>query len=292
MNGFYDARVDSLNKIGVWKQAPSFIPIHFHNSIELLYVLKGSAAISIDNKIHTIDDGKLAAINSFSVHSVDYRPDGIFYGLMIPRSYLLEWNKLLDDNTFAEPIIWDDEKRSIGHLIELMYDIHENSGMFETTFRSDDRSDISLQLLSKVLMNIVICRCPLIERKHMTTAVAEAINYIINHYTEKLLVSDIAHALYLNTQRLSEQFYAVMGVTIVNYIKNLRAAEMKRLLLSHPDISIESAAKLAGFSSNRSMYRTICEIYGCTPNQLRCNASQKAVDELPESSDIKPETEV
>lgn len=266
MNGFYEPNHD-VKGINIWIQRSEDIPAHFHNSIEFVYVKSGCLDIVVDNRFDTITAGQMMTAASGSVHSIYSHCGGEYYCLIIPRDEVSEWKDELDGYVFGNTHI-DDTDGNIFILIKSAYELIYNREKLIADF-NDEYCMKLLRLIIASLLGLVIPKCTLIPRHHITDLVASAVDYILKNYRGELSLKRISKYLLVNSQLLSEQFREVMGVTIVNYIKGLRAAEMKRLLALFPEMSVEEAADRAGFRSMRSMYRGINEVFGCTPKKLR-----------------------
>ncbi|MGN1128762.1 MAG: helix-turn-helix domain-containing protein [Candidatus Flemingiibacterium sp.] len=275
MNGFYEPHHD-VKGINIWIQRSEDISAHFHNSIEFVYVKSGCLDIVVDNRFDTITAGQMMTAASGSVHSIYSHCGGEYYCLIIPRDEVSEWKDELDGYVFGNTHI-DDTDGNIFILIKSAYELKNAREKLIADF-NDEYCMKLMRLIIASLLGLVIPKCTLIPRRRMTDLVAAAVDHILKNYRGELSLKRISKDLLANSQLLSKQFREVMGMTIVNYIKSLRASEMKRLLTGSPGLSVEEAAELAGFSSMRSMYRSIREVYGCTPNKLRHSVQSRPAE--------------
>lgn len=108
------------------------------------------------------------------------------------------------------------------------------------------------------------------------------IRYMEEHYTEKLLLSDIAREENLDLYYLSHFFRECFGITFQDYVTRLRCEKARQLLLlteySLLDISIGS-----GFSDPKYLNKGFLRQYGCTPKAYRKNFRNARLEEQQQS---------
>lgn len=269
MESYYDARVDVLRSVSAWSQVNGGVQLHFHDCTELVYIRSGQVTAMVDGASQILHAGDILLISGFTHHSLSLSKECVYYVVTIPRNLLPEWNLQLDYQTFSRCFIHDDAAHTLSTLIITLHDIHEYQGMFAKNFFTAEERDMELRLLSAALFKMIVRLSPLVPKKRLTVPVADAVHYINCHYREKLLVSDIAKAVYSNAQQLSEQFRAVMHVSISDYICSLRTAEAARLLIEYPELKLDDVIQRSGFQSTRSLFRAIRDQYGCTPCEMR-----------------------
>lgn len=92
-------------------------------------------------------------------------------------------------------------------------------------------------------------------------------NYLNQHFTEELSLSQLACALGYSKYHISHIFRDKFGCSYNDYLKRLRA-EYAMGLLTHSELSVTEVCFASGFSSLRSFYRAFHEIYGASPRSL------------------------
>lgn len=106
------------------------------------------------------------------------------------------------------------------------------------------------------------------EVKETFTIVARAKKYIKQHYAENIDREDVAKSVYLTPNYLSKLFNKETGLTIRDYINQLRIDEAKKLL-SSTSKAISVIAMDVGFE-NVSYFSTVFKKYcGCNPDAWR-----------------------
>ncbi len=89
------------------------------------------------------------------------------------------------------------------------------------------------------------------------------------YQNEDLTLRILAEAVGLSGHQLSELINTQFGMRFSRYVRELRVAEAKRLLLEDDTASILSISMAAGFRSQSNFYAAFQEIVGITPGQYR-----------------------
>ena len=84
----------------------------------------------------------------------------------------------------------------------------------------------------------------------------------------------IAKELNTTKELLHLYFSTKLGIDFKTWRTNLRIEEAKRLILEHPDMSLNIVAELSGFSDRSNFHRQFTKIVGCSPKQWRESAGK------------------
>jgi two-component system response regulator YesN len=198
--------------------------------------LRNKEKVSLINYIRTFMEDSMRAdtLNSNKMNMIHHDLLQIFYG------YLQE------HNIQADRLLQESVARQLNAASE--YSIFD---MIKYTNYMFDRI---LVLISEV--------------KQTFTIVAMAKKYIKQHYTEDIDREDVAKSVYLTPNYLSKLFNKETGLTIRDYINQLRIDEAKKLLNSTGK-AISVIALDVGFE-NVSYFSTVFKKYsGCNPDSWR-----------------------
>lgn len=108
------------------------------------------------------------------------------------------------------------------------------------------------------------------------------VEYIESHYTEKLLLSDIAEQEHLSLCYLSHFFKDNFNITFQDYLNNIRFEKAQQLLLK-TDMNMLNIYMDCGFSDGRYLNKMFLERYGCTAKEYR----KRALNSTDTSSSLK-----
>lgn len=95
-----------------------------------------------------------------------------------------------------------------------------------------------------------------------------AIEYMQYNYAQPLTLADIAKAAHLSVSRMAHLFKEEMGVTIVDYLTNLRINHAKRMLMTS-DSNCTRICYEVGYNNQSYFTRVFKQVAGLTPRQFR-----------------------
>ena len=100
------------------------------------------------------------------------------------------------------------------------------------------------------------------------TQIKPAVDFIESSYDQPITLTNVAKAAYLSVSRLAHLFKEQMGITIIDYLTNVRIRQAKHLLLA-TDKSCTEICFEVGYNNQSYFTRTFKEIVGTTPRQFR-----------------------
>jgi len=109
-----------------------------------------------------------------------------------------------------------------------------------------------------------------------TTQIRPAINYIDANYDKPITLAEIARASHLSVSRLAHLFKEQMGVTLIDYVTQVRIERAKELLLG-TDQSCTEVCFQVGYSNASYFTRTFKSVAGLTPRQFRLQNQRSRV---------------
>ncbi len=116
--------------------------------------------------------------------------------------------------------------------------------------------------LKRVIKNC----CP--ENELETVSVEEIIRYVDNHYTEKILVADIAQHFHVDLNYLSRLFKKKTGGNLKDYLTQKRL-EKAKYLLDNTELKIYEISEASGYPDYFYFTRVFRRITGVTPSEWR-----------------------
>ncbi len=95
-----------------------------------------------------------------------------------------------------------------------------------------------------------------------------AIQYVQTHYSLPLSVKQLARLAYVSESYLAHRFRKKTGMSVMRYVRQIRADEATRLLATTTD-PIASIAQKVGFSDPLHFSRVFKRLTGCAPSNMR-----------------------
>ncbi len=99
-------------------------------------------------------------------------------------------------------------------------------------------------------------------------ALQKAVSLINEHFTEPLLVSNLAAAVGYSVQHFQRLFLQEYGITPHKYLQNLRLERAVQLIRENADTPVQDIALQLGMETNYFI-RVFRNTYGCTPGMMR-----------------------
>ncbi|WP_426452133.1 GH39 family glycosyl hydrolase [Paenibacillus sp. S-38] len=248
-----------------------YVPNHWHDSLELLFVLKGSAMITVQNKPYSLTEEDLILINSNDIHSIQADQDNLLLALQIPDTFLKEQGVDTEHTVFSchsfgygpgEQEAFDE----IHRLLSSIMWVHTKEGYgYEVKIRS-----LLLELIYLLLRRFRGAERTRENRinKRMMERLLKLNEYIQSHYHESLTLNGLAEREGFAVTYLSHFFQKSMGVSFRAYITQIRLEHAVTELLSTEEPIIDLALR-HGFPSLKSFHKAFKDAYDTTPAEYR-----------------------
>ncbi len=246
---------------------------HHHSTHEIIFVRKGKSDFLIDGKKYSLKQNCLLFIANFEKHMHSS------YETPYERYYMLLSNNMLDSNLLDQRLlsILRNRPAEYCHMAELTESEAEQAEMLfkELIAESNSNSPYRTSLLKLKLTELIIYlfRCsPQNFIDYNNDSYADTIvtiqQYLNKHYSEPLLLKDVAAVHYTDMYYLSTKFKEMVGYSFKQYLTNLRISHAKMMLQNskHP---ISKIAVDCGFSESTNFIRVFKKSEGTSPLKYR-----------------------
>ena len=264
MDNYEAVHRDSSNPITIfhWKNHYT-IHNHWHEHIELLYFVKGYALVHCGQNMYEVNGGEIIIVNSNELHKCDYmEKDTEYYCLVISPSFF--YVKDFNDCVFKNHVICNDIIKK--HFSTIISEYQAQGLGYETVIKGE-----LYNLLIYLLRNYCFSTdtAPRHERKvHNVNKVNTVVQYINEHFSENISISDIAKEIYCSESYLQHIFKNEIGKSIVEYINFTRInAAIKYLKLEN--MQIKEISDKIGFNDYNYFSRVFKKNTGMTPIEYR-----------------------
>lgn len=144
----------------------------------------------------------------------------------------------------------------------------ENSNHFHELEQLDSLEELNVWL-SAAIHRFVNYTFDFSGARH-SDAVYKAMDYIRNHYSEKITLEDVANCVFLSRSYLSKVFKEETGIGVVDYIKKVRI-EKSKLFLLDKRIKVADVAEICGFEDQSYFTKVFGAETGVSPKKYRDN---------------------
>ena len=240
-------------------------PPHFHENIEIVFVMDGIFKTICDGTEYKLTAGDVLLCGSNSVHcSTDFNAKSNSILLIVnPKALLGSAAQLTTKTPFCP--IWKNPKKDSIIWPAIQYAL-DNQGKLSI----DD-----LNLLLSSIISLIIRDMEMIDISQKIKAENKILQYCRNHYTEAISVKSVAEALSISESYVSHIFSNILGYSFPQYINNLRVEHACVLLKSTKKSCTQIAAE-SGFSTLRTFNRVFLQWLNITPLQYRKQAKADA----------------
>lgn len=246
---------------------------HMHKDFEIDLILNGSLILLSASKEISLKENDIFIINPYVSHEIKSNDSALIISLQVSPTFFAHYFPQIEDLEFDLSTLHMEQSPAIYQQIHtILFDLA--SAYYQKEDFAPVRCALLINQLFLSLLNTGKYR--LISQKEKAASLArqarmkKIVQYIDDHYKEKLLLSDIAVQTQLNLYYLSHFFKEAFGTSFQNYIAKLRCEHARQLLLL-TDYSLLDISLNCGFSDPKYFNKGFLEQYGCTPKDYRNN---------------------
>ena len=253
MQGYYEANRDSMERPTAWFTRDGAVSAHFHESIELVYVLDGEFHALMDGESVMVRQGNMLVSGCYTVHTYDSAGAGVYIA-KVPMNAVPGLRKRLTEGKFRAYSCADDERGTLRFLMEALVEKHMN--------------EIAQQGLCQMLLGILIEEIGLetVKREPEGGALCRMLSYLEENFAVSVGVEGLAREFGMSRSYISHLIRAGVGMSLPQYVNVLRCRWVAKQLLA-TDRAILELALDAGYQNARTFYTAFRSIYGMTPRE-------------------------
>lgn len=270
---------------------PLLIRWHWHEEIELEYIVSGQVYVTCEEENILASQGDLVFINQNVRHFITpVQTDGcLLYSIVVHPTFIFGFGQLELEKKYIAPVLHDSALKHI-HITKDSPDYENYLSEIREILSLNDLKEDGYELLTKsVLLRIWYqlykMSTALVSGPVPKTAVQDeqrvkqAILYIQEHFMETVTLEDIAGSIMVSKSECCRCFKRTLNTTPFEYLMKYRIMESTKRMHRKPQESISEIAGSVGFN-NTSYYNKIFRKYmDCTPTEYR-NSIKKELPKL------------
>lgn len=241
---------------------------NWHDNPEFLYCIEGSGVVNCDDAQIRMNVGDTIIINARHLHSITSEDKVKYHCFIIDNSFFIDNGIDINKLVFNEKISDSHSRLLIQRITEC---INEN----DTQFGVAEIRLAVLEFICYIAKNYS-------ENKQTSgtkvsksyTAVLDTIEYINNHFGEKLSLDALSAKAGFSRYHFSRIFKENTGLTVVEHI-NARRCDSASFLLRETTMPISEIGLECGFESPSYFAKSFSEAYGILPSDYRKKYSKK-----------------
>ncbi len=257
-----------------------FVERHWHNYVEIIFIVKGSYLFEINLEDSILKEGDLCILNSGEPHQITGREKCAIHHVLLfdPQilnfSYEDEWQAdymapFLESSLLIQNILRPQEK-AYPEILDCFRQLMEQGLIQKPGWY------LSCKLLLLKLFEAAIRHQLLLPAKEVLSANStrkiqrykKIVSYMEAHFQEPLSLEELSGLIGYNSQYLCRFFREISGVSPIQYLIAYRL-ERSCTLLTKSTKPITEIALDCGFENISYFIRKFREHKGCTPGEYR-----------------------
>ncbi len=250
---------------------------HWHKELELIYVLEGSAEITIGSKEYLLASEDIILINRYDTHYVKGE-NTVLLSLLLDLEKIGVEDENIDDLTFQCNSSIDEDKTPYQKIKALLASIVNYNLKYQDNSKYANLSIVYSLFAEFMNKYRVISNTKKTSPNKSQARLREIIKYINLNYQKVLTLKDLSNHFNLTVPYISSFFTEYFGQNFQDYYDELRISKSISSLLENK-YTLEDLAILFGFSDDRAYVRAFKKIYNVTPSEYKKNLSSKTPGE-------------
>ena len=241
---------------------------HYHQNLEILYVLKGEMEIQIDDASYVLKNGDFIVVNANKSHAITVTRE------MFGARFEIDFHLLAEYMGTMQLMFWCNTAADKNDAYQEVRGLLDK--ILERYFEKDDRGSLHLQSLYYETLHLLTSHFMVkaddvrinLENSQNRIRVRQIQNYIQANYQGQISLNDLAEKLYLSNAYLSKYVKKHLGLTFLEYLNNVRLFHAVDELL-YTNKNITRIALDNGFPTSAAFTKAFRDIHGESPSEYR-----------------------
>lgn len=257
--------------IHIFLNSVDYVTNHWHDSIEIIFVLKGKVNVSVNDKRFELTEKDVFLINANDIHSIQHHEDNLLLAVQVPIPALRENIKNVESYTFScRSFLYDEnhqeefnELRSL--LAQMMWVVNKEGEGYELQIKS-----LYFQLIYLLIKNFKEEQekeNKISSQKHIERLL-RITSYVKDNFRQPITLNQLSQNEFLSVHYLSKFIQKHLGMPFSKYVDSIRLDHAVKDIL-FTDIPLTQIALDNGFASVKAFNRAFKEFYHQTPSEYR-----------------------
>ncbi|MBQ5347119.1 MAG: AraC family transcriptional regulator [Ruminococcus sp.] len=253
-------------------------PLHWHEEMEIIYVIEGNINITIQNNEYTVHKNEIALIAPESIHSIRQHNDepAVYFNILFRFSMLSGGEEAICKKKYLDPIYerkfimpeyLDDSnpiKSELEPLINNLTDINWPDG---------NKNELLIKARLLEIMHIIKNHCKKAQgdeknANEVNRKIKKSLIYLETNYHENITIAQIAKVSNFSESYFSKLFRQLTGSSFTRYLKDYRL-ERAAQMLKNSDSRVSDVAFLVGFNNLSYFTRAFKTKYKINPKAYK-----------------------
>lgn len=247
---------------------------HWHQQLELIYVLEGYTEITINDRMYVLNQEDVILTNAYDIHEL-HGSDAVVLSIRIDLEKLGVPDDEREGLTFDLNSSLEKDKTPYQKIKVLISSLINYNLKYQDNSRYANLS-ILYSLFAEFMNKYrVISNSKKVQPKKYLTRLREIIKYLNENYDKGITLKDLSSVFNLTVPYISSFFDKYFGNNFQDYYDELRISKSIPTLLENR-LTLDDMAIKFGFTDSRGYVRAFKKIYGITPTEYRKNANSSS----------------
>lgn len=249
----------------------SYYPNHWHDAIEIIYMVKGELDVTVENTSYHLYEGQCFLINSCVIHSTKCTSPNTGIVFQIPFDFI----KLYIPDIEQLQFILDDP--SDNPIRQTKLDIFKET-LTQMQIANDIRPTGYLLRFNSLLFEVLfqlyhnfsvkVFRTNTNRRTKDLNRLNAVLSYTNQNYNRPISIDEISQIAFLESGYFCRFFKKHMGLTFLEYQNEVRLSHIYQDLITTTD-TLQNILDRHGFTNYKLFRRVFFEHFNATPSQIR-----------------------
>lgn len=269
-NEFEIVKYPKLKHIKIFLNNITYRNPHFHNEIELFCIIDGSAQVRCGSRKYSVSNGDILLLNPNTAHEISSNKGVTTMIVQFSNHFLREYFPSIRTTIF-EGISLSDflTNPEMNNLWLNLYDAaieYISADKFYEFRVVSNMAEIIAKLFEKV-PHTVTSEKTYISKKVAAARLDRVITRINQEFEYPIRLADLAEKESITPTHLSHMFSESLGITIQEYINNVRFENAIRLM-SDATKPLSTVAEESGFSDLKYLNKMFLKHFGRLPSEF------------------------
>lgn len=257
---------------------------HMHREFEICMILSGTVTIYTNGERQDFEKGSMILFNPSQTHELcTLTENSLILSIQVASGFYKKIYSEISRLQFNDIVVAASDNRLLKKMQQLVLKLAMVYLKKETGYEFFCTAYLS-EFFGHLLQNQpwhLISEKEKLECYTKSKRMSRIMDYVENHYTEKLLLTDISEQEGLSIYYLSHFFKEMLGLSFQEYIA-LRRFERARKMVEQTNRSLTEICMECGFSDYRYLIKIYKKQLGYTPMEYRKSHELLITDEQKE----------
>jgi AraC-like DNA-binding protein len=254
------------------------IPWHWHEEIEMIYLLSGQLKLKVPGKTFYLHQGEAIFINSNILHFAAAEMHCEIHSLVFHSTLITGQDKSIFAQKYISPLIncvaldschlsldFNWEIQIITNFIHAFEAISFESPGYEFIIR-ENLSHLCLTMYQQYESEI---KKGYTEQNQNSIRIRKMLDFMHEQYSEDLTLAQIAKSADISERECLRCFQRGIQISPMQYLLKYRVTQGAAMLLQTPNSSISEISIQCGFNSSSNFSQMFKRFFKCTPRNYR-----------------------